>query len=126
MNFDLKKDNFLLYAIKNYNADIHKGINDFLEEIKRFKYIKKLLNRYKTEGVLKERLILNHIIILYNTFGAEATVKMLFYKMDKKYWSELKTFLIYLNLMPDNVIIYGINDSDISINTEIVNKLRAL
>ena len=127
MQFDLTKDTFLLYAIKCYDISGFRGKQEFLEDIKRFRYIKKLLNRFKTRGDLKERLILNHIIILYNMFGAEATVKMLFYKLDEIYWSEIKTFLLYLNLMPSNVILYnGQSESDIPVCNEIANKLREL
>lgn len=127
MNFDITKENFLIYAIKNYDSNGHKGINEFQEELKRFKYIKKLLNRYRTDGILKERLILNHIIILYNVFGPEALVKMIFFKIDVIYWSDIKTFLVYLNLMPTDVVLYSnIHESAIPINPEIANKLRAL
>jgi hypothetical protein len=127
MIFDLTKDNFLIYAIKNYDSNGHKGISEFQEELKRFKYIKKLLNRYRINGILKERLILNHIIILYNVFGSEALVKMIFFKIDQIYWSDIKTFLIYLNLMPENVLLYfNTHETVIPINIEIANKLRAL
>lgn len=127
MQFNLTKDTFLLYAIKCYDTSGFRGKQEFLEDIKRFRYIKKLLNRFKTSGELKERLILNHIIILYNMFGAEATVKMLFFKLDEIYWAEIKTFLLYLNLMPSNIILHnGQRESDIPLCNIIVDKLREL
>ena len=127
MLFELTKDTFLIYAIKNYDTSGFKGKQEFLEDLKRFRYIKKLLNRFKTTGELKERLILNHIIVLYNMFGAEATVRMLFFKLDEIYWSEIKTFLLYLNLMPSNIVLNnGLNEIYIPVNNEIANKLREL
>jgi hypothetical protein len=127
MKFDLTEDTFLLYAIKYYDNAGYKGIQEFYDDLKRIKYIKRLFSRYKSGGGLKERLILNHITVLYNLFGAEATAKMLFFKIDKACWSELKTFLLYLNLMPENVVLYkNIKDTDIPINLEIANTLREL
>lgn len=104
-------------------------MSEFENDLKRTKYIKRLIRKYKTSKVLKERLILNHIVMLYNVFGAEATTKILFYKIDPKDYDVLKTFLLYLNLMPD--IIFGIkNDNIISHNIQIdmnvANVLRNL
>jgi len=127
MVFDLTNDNFLLYAIKCYDASSFKSIHEFYDDLKRIKYLKRLFNRYSTANDLKERLILNHIIVLYNLFGAEATVKMLFFKIDQKYWSYLKTFLVYLNMMPSNVFLYNdIKDTDIPIDYNIAKILRTL
>lgn len=125
MKFDLTESNFLFFAARNYDNPSCGGIKEFYEDLKRFKYIKRLLSRYKAGKGLKERLILNHIIVLYNLFGSEACVKMLFFKLDEKDWSELKTFLLYLNLMPSNVMLYNnITESSIPINAEIAHKLR--
>lgn len=124
--FDLTKDTFLLYAIQHYENPGCKGMKEFSEDLKKFKYIKRLLTNYKMGKGLRERLILNHIIVLSNIFGNEAAVKMLFYKIGNEFWSELKTFLIFLNLMPENVMIYGVHDSAIPINIEIANELRKI
>jgi hypothetical protein len=95
--------------------------------MKRFKYLKRLLGRYNAGKGLKDRLILNHIIIINNLFGPEASVNMLFYKMDRVYWSSLKTFLVFLNIMPENVVLYyNVNESDIPIDMEIANTLRRI
>lgn len=97
---ELTEENFLLYAIKHYDNPACKGMTEFQDDLKRFRYIKRLFRKYTAGGGLKERLILNHLVVLYNLFGIEATTQMLFYKIEKRYWSQLKTFLVFLNLMP--------------------------
>ncbi len=109
---DLNDDNFLIYAMKCYNAP-HCIISEFESDIKRTKYLKRLFRRYKITKSLKERLILNHIILLNNVFGPDATARILFYKIDERDYDILKTFLSYLNIMPD--MIYGIKGKNISI-----------
>lgn len=100
MSIELTEENFLLYAIKHYDNPACKGMTEFQDDLKRFRYIKRLFRKYTAGGGLKERLILNHLVVLYNLFGIEATTQMLFYKIEKRYWSQLKTFLVFLNLMP--------------------------
>ena len=101
MKFDeLNKDNFILFAIKHYENPHASTMEDFEEDLKRFKYIKRLLKKYVVQGELKHHLILNHLIICFNVFG-EGTVPLLFYKIEKEYWSILKTFLLFLNRIPD-------------------------
>ena len=95
MKFELTEENFLLYAIKNYDNSNCRGMDEFLDDLKRFKYLKRLLRKYTAGKGLKERLILNHIIVIYNLFGVDAATKMLFFKIDKKFWSQLKTFLVF-------------------------------
>jgi hypothetical protein len=107
---DLNGDNFLLYAVKAYNSP-HCIMSEFEGDLKRTKYLKRLFGRYKLSGDLKERLILNHIILLYNVFGAEPATRILFYRVDESDFDVLKTFLIYLNYMP--VKVKGINGRDI-------------
>ena len=107
---NLTDDNFLIYAMKNYNSP-NCIVSEFHDDLKRIKYIKRLIKRYKSTDDLKERLILNHIIVLSNVFGAGATSRILFFKMDNTDYDVLKTFLIYLNYMPD--IVKGINGKDI-------------
>ena len=119
----LTEDNFLLYAMHHYDNPQCHSLEEFEEDLKRFLYLKKLLSRYKKDGELRERLILNHIIVLYNVFG-DATTNMLFYKIDEKYWDVLVTFLVYLERMPESVPQYGIRTSDISLDEKIINALR--
>ena len=90
---ELNEDNFLVYAVKNYYTPGSMGMKDLEDDLKKFKYVKRLLNRYKSTGESSERLVLNHLVILYNVFG-EATTDMLFYKLEKQLWPELKTYLI--------------------------------
>jgi hypothetical protein len=97
---ELNEDNFLLFAIKNYENPQAVTKEDFEKDLNHFKYIKRLLKRYKKSGELKTHLILNHFIILYNIFG-EATTPMLFFKIEKELWSSIKSFIIFLNRLPE-------------------------
>jgi hypothetical protein len=118
----------MLYAMKCYDKP-NAIVSEFEEDLKRIKYVKRLIKRYKATGELKERLILNHIIILSNVFGIEATVRMLFYKIDSSDYSILKTFLLFLNYMPRHINgIKGqyLNSSDISVDLVIGKKLKEL
>ena len=92
---ELTEDNFMMYAIKNYDNPSCIGMDEFLDDLKRFKYIKRLLRKHNVGKELKERLILNHIIVLGNLFGIEATTKMLFFKLEEKFWPQVKTFLVF-------------------------------
>jgi len=107
---DLNEENFMMYAMKCYTSP-HCIMSEFESDIKRTKYLKRLFRRYKITKSLKERLILNHIILLNNVFGTEATSRILFYKIDERDYDLLKTFLMYLNMLPDGV--YGINGKNI-------------
>jgi uncharacterized integral membrane protein len=100
---ELNKDNYLLFAVKYYDNPQSLTREDFENDLKRFKYIKRLLNRYKnTKNLedLKVHLILNHLIVLFNVFN-EATVPMLFYNLDQFHWPIIKSFLIFLNRLPE-------------------------
>ena len=108
---DLNEDNFMMYAMKCYTSP-HCIMSEFEGDIKRTKYLKRLFRRYKVTKSLKERLIINHIILLNNVFGTEATARILFYKTDERDYDILKTFLDYLDIMPD--FVYGINGKTIS------------
>jgi len=122
---DLNEDNFLIYAMKCYNSP-HCIMSEFEGDIKLTKYLKRLFRRYKVTKSLKERLILNHIILLNNVFGTEATARILFYKIDERDYDILKTFLDYLNIMPDVVRgVHGKNiySSDIPLNKDIAEVL---
>ena len=101
MLFDhLNEDNFLLFAIKYYENPQAVTKKDFDRDLNHFKYIKRLLKRYKNTGELKTHLLLNHFIILYNIFG-EATTPMLFYKIEEELWPVMKAFIIFLNKLPE-------------------------
>ena len=97
----ITNDNFLLFAIKHYDNPQCIGESEFYDDMKRFTYVKKLLTKYEESGILKERLILNHIIIITNLFGVDAGTTLLFFKLDQRYWSSLKSFLSYLNMIDD-------------------------
>jgi hypothetical protein len=94
--------NVVMYAIKNYDNPQCEGEKEFEDDLKRFKYIKRLLRRYYDTGVLKERLLLNHLIVLNNVFSVEAATTLLLYKIQPTYWPALKSFLIFLNSISDN------------------------
>ena len=97
---ELNEDNFQLFAIKNYENPQAVTKEDFDKDLNHFKYIKRLLKRYKNNGELKTHLLINHFIILYNIFG-EATTPMLFFKIEEELWSPLKTFVVFLNRLPE-------------------------
>ena len=101
MKFDeLNEENYIMFAIKHYENPQAVTQEDFFEDMKRFKWIKRLLNKYKNTGDLNIHLIINHFIVLYNIFG-EATTPLLFFKIDKNHWSVLKTFIVYLGRIPE-------------------------
>ena len=95
-------DNVLMYAIRNYTNPHCEGEKEFEDDLKRFKYIKRLLRKYYDTKVLKERLLLNHIIVLNNVFGADACATLLIYKIQEDYWPVLKSFLLFLNILRDD------------------------
>ena len=111
---ELNEDNFLLFAIKHYENPQAVTKEDFEKDLHHFKYIKRLLKRYRNTGVLKTHLLLNHFIILYNIFG-EATTPMLFFKIDSELWSSMKTFILFLNRLPEYPRCY-IHDIEVDLN----------
>ena len=96
---ELNQENWLIFAIKNYNNPLSVTYSDFEEDLKRFKYIKRLMRRYESTGELKTHLILNHVIVLYNVFD-EAATPLLFYKLEETYWTVIKAFMLFLNRLP--------------------------
>lgn len=118
----LNNNNFLLYAMKKYSNPQCTGIDEFQEDISRIKYIKRLLLKFKKTGILKTRLILNHIIVMQNMFGVEACVRILFYKIPKELHCYLKSFFEYLNYIPQNIP--EINISNINSDAYILSHLR--
>ena len=124
---DLNEKNFLLYAMQHYNNPQCVEVEEFNDDLKRIKYIKRLFNQYAIEGVLKERLLLNHVIVFYNVFSVEAATRILFYKLEEEFWPMLKTFLFYLNFLPDKIeSINGrtILTTEIPMDQGIVDSLR--
>lgn len=111
---ELTNENFLLFAIKNYENPQAVTKEDFDKDLNYFKYIKRLLKRYKSTGELKTHLLLNHFIVLYNIFG-EATTPMLFFKIEKDLWSVMKTFILFLGKLPEYPKCY-IHDIPVDIN----------
>ena len=125
---DLNEKNFLLYAMKHYDNPQCVEVEEFYDDLKKIKYIKRLFNQYLLDKVLRERLLLNHLIVFYNVFKPRAATRILFFKLETKFWSMLKTFLIYLSFMPE-IKIESINGSeilvsDIPLDQGIVNRLR--
>jgi len=92
-------ENVLMFAIRNYSNPHCEGEKEFEDDLKRFKYIKRLLRKYYDTGILKERLLLNHIIVLHNVFGADACATLLLYKIQEEYWPALKSILLFLNVL---------------------------
>ena len=101
---DLNEKNFLLYAMKHYDNPQCVEVEEFTDDLRKIKYIKRLFNQYAMDGTLKERLLLNHIIVFYNVFPVRAATRILFYKIEEKFWPMLKTFLVYLHFMPEDKI----------------------
>jgi hypothetical protein len=97
---ELNEENFLLFAIKHYENPQAVTREDFEKDLNHFKYIKRLLKRYKGSGELKVHLLINHFIILYNIFG-DATTPMLFFKIERELWSSIKTFIVFLDKLPE-------------------------
>lgn len=125
---DLNESNVLLYAAKCYDKPSCIQ-SEFDEDYKKFRYIKRLLNRYRISGKLKENLLINHLILTQNVFGIDASTRILFFRIDKRDWSALKTLLIFTSAMPK--VVRGIRgqdiiSSDISLDQNLVDILRRL
>ena len=122
---ELTNENYLMYALLHYDNPHCIDIKEYFEDVRKLKYIKRLFNRYKEDGVMKERLILNHLILFYNVFSNEAATRLLFFRVGKEHHSLLKTFLVFLNKMPEQVN-ENLYSSDISLDKEIIEILRKL
>ena len=125
---NLTEENIILYCMKAYDKP-SRSMSEFEEDIKRIKYLNRLFSRYMKYGNIKENLVLNHLVILYNVFGVEAGTRILFYRIHEDHYSILKTFLVFLSVMPD--VVKGIrgNDivsSDILLDQNVVRILRNL
>ena len=124
MQDSLCDNTFMMYAMKQYSNPECTGVEEFHEDLQRIKYLKRLFGKYQSSGVLKERLILNHIIILYNVFSLEGATRILFYKIEDKFHSELKTFLVFLGNLPKSI-----PEADLTmipLDQRIINKLREI
>ena len=126
---DLSDDNFLIYAAKAYDKP-HIITSEFEDDLKRIKYVKRLIKKYTQTGEFKERLILNHVIILSNVFGVEPSVNMLFFKLDPEDYPVLKTILIFLSYMPKRLTVsfnkYHVRQEEIPVDLKIAHILRNL
>lgn len=123
---NLSSDNITLYAVKAYDKP-NCIMSEFKEDMKRFNYVKRLLYRYREFDELRERLVLNHLVIIYNIFGPEPATRLLFYRIPKQDWPSLKTYLLFLSFMPE--VVYGIRNenilsSDITVDLRIAETLR--
>ena len=116
----ITSDNVVMFAIKYYDNPQCEGEKEFYDDMKKFKYIKRLLRKYRDSGVLKERLLLNHIIVLNNLFGPEACVTLLLFKIQKEYWDTLKSFLLYLNIIREDEL------QEVKENKDVLEILRKL
>jgi len=125
MHEKLNESNFLVFAMHHYDNPQCYSLNEFEDDIKKFIYLKKLIYRFKNTGELKDRLIINHIIVLHNVFGDGAT-KMLFHKLEEDLWPQLITFLVFLNRMPEEMPEFGIKLSNIKLDEAIISVLRKI
>ena len=116
----ITKDNWLLFAQKHYDNPTLEKEAEFYDDLKRFKYIKRLLNRYLETDDLSERLILNHLIVIFNMFGIEAALNILEFKLEDKHWPVMKPFLIFLNYIKNDKY------TGITMDPEVVNVLRKI
>lgn len=112
--------NFELFAAQHYNNPECTSVDEFKEDLSRFKYLKRLLKRYEQAGDLQERLILNHLIVLYNVFGIEAADRMLWYKVDENHWPIIKTFLVFLHYLEES------HKVEIPLDNNVIQRLREL
>ena len=116
----LTPENINMFAMKHYDNPTCVDEKEFLDDMKRFKYLKRLFRKYDTSKEFKARLIVNHVIILANVFGVDAATTLLFFKIDKEHWGMLKTILVFLNYMPKEELI------DIELNEDILIELRKI
>ena len=116
----ITNENVIMFAIKHYDNPQCEGEKEFYDDMKRFKYIKRLLRKHKDTNVLKERLLLNHIIVLHNLFGSEACVTLLLFKVQREYWGTLKSFLLFLNILRDDEL------QNVEENISVLDILRKL
>ena len=117
---ELTESNLFLYAAKHYDNPTFSDVDEFYEDLKRFKYIKRLVNRYLEHNDLAERLILNHLIVVFNVFGVEATLNILNLKLEERHWPVIKPFLIFLKYIRNDQY------TEIEMDKLVVDKLREI
>ena len=115
---ELTEDNLFLYAAKHYDNPTFSDIDDFYEDLKRFKYIKRLVNRYLDQNDLADRLILNHLIVVFNSFGIEGCTNILKLKLDERHWPVIKPFLIFLKYISNDQM------TEIKMDKFVIQRLR--
>ena len=121
----LDENTFIMFAMKHYDNPQCIGMDEFQEDLNRIKYIKRLFRKYQNSGILRERLILNHIIIMYNVFGIYASTRMLFYRIEEDMHELLKTFLLFLNYLPEKTDnIPEVDLVSVPLNQDVINRLR--
>ena len=120
MSERINERNFQDFAVRHYDNPRCLSVDEFYEDLARFKYVKRLLNKYVRNGDLQERLVLNHIISIYNVFDVNAANQMLFFKCSPTTWPALKTFLVFLNYLPEDFKI------EVPVDEHIINVLRSL
>lgn len=116
----LNEKNLLLFAAKHYYNPRFSDIDEFHEDMKRFKYVKRLVNRYLDDKNLSERLILNHLIVIFNVFGIEPALQMLDIKLDDRHWPVIKPFLIFLKYITNDQL------TGITMDERVVEALRKI
>ncbi len=117
---ELTSKNFRMFATQHYNNPECTDVEEFKQDLSRFKYLKRLLTRYELTGELQERLILNHLIVLYNVFGIKACNKMIWFKIEENHYHYIKPFLVYLHYLPEDERV------DVGMDPYIVDVLRKL
>ena len=116
----IRPDNYIMFAMKHYKNPQGDSEKEFYEDVKRFKYIKRLFRKYKATGELKTRLVINHLIVLQNVFGVDAACTLLFFKIEREFWGILKTFLVYLKYVSDEEF------NNVKVNKTILNSLEQM
>ena len=116
----ITSDNVMMFAVANYDNPQCESEKEFYDDMKRFKYIKRLLRKYHDTKILKESLLLNHIIILNNLFGPEACVTLLLFKIQREYWGALKSFLLFIGILREDELF------DIEQDNFVLDRLRKL
>lgn len=125
---NLTTENVIMYAMKAYDRP-NCIMSEFKEDMKRFNYLKRLFQRYRKLGEVKERLVINHLIVIYNVFGIEVATRLLFYRLSKEDYSALKTYLLFLNYMPmeiRGIKGHDIHSSDIPVDLKVAEVLRTI
>ena len=122
---ELTNENYLMFALLHYDNPHCSDIKEYFEDVRKLKYIKRLFNRYKEDNVMKERLILNHLISFYNVFENKAATRLLFFRVGEQYHSLLKTFLVFLNRMPEKVS-ENLYSDDIQLDDKVIEILRKI